>query len=87
MTVSVISNVSEHVHEPDRSRRMANLHDVFILFNEPTICVGFSAQMSWLVFLFLGGSGFLDDSGTHVAVCRHRACGSRALRGMEMAAA
>lgn len=53
----------------------------------PTICVGFSAQMSWLVFLFLGGSGFLDDRSAHVAVCRHGARGPGALRAVEMAAA
>lgn len=61
--------------------------DVSIRIHGLTICVGLSAQMSWLVLLLLGGSGFLDYSSTHVAVCRHRTRGPRALRGMEMSAA
>ena len=44
-------------------------------------------QIPWLVFLFLGWSGLLYYSSTHVAVCRNRTCGSRALGCMKMAAA
>lgn len=66
---------------------MVSLTEASVHFRGPTICIGFSAQMSWLVFLFLGRSGFLDDSSAHVAVCRHGARGPRALRAVEMAAA
>lgn len=66
---------------------MVSLTEASVHFRGPTICIGFSAQMSWLVFLFLGRSGFLDDSSAHVAVCRHGARRPRALRAVEMAAA
>lgn len=61
--------------------------DVSIRFNGLTICVGFSAQMSWLVFLFLGWSGLLYYRSTQVAVCGNRTCGSRTLGCMKMSAA
>jgi hypothetical protein len=86
VNVNGTSNVSEHISlATETSGNQASLIDVG--FSGLTICVGFPAQMSWLVFLLLGGSGFLDHNSTHVAVCGHRTRGPWALRGMEVAAA
>ena len=76
-----------HFQVRESQGKEARFIDVFSHFNGLTICVGFSAQMSWLVFLLLGWSGLLNYGSTHVAVCRNRTCGSRALGGMKMAAA
>lgn len=82
---SVISAEKFHAHA--LNAHLERFTEAFTRFSGLTICVDFSAQMSWLVFLLFGRSDLLYYNSTHVAVGGYRAGGSGTVRCMKMSTA
>lgn len=82
---NVISVEKFHTHA--LNAYLERFTDVFTRFSGLTICVNFSAQMSWLVFLLFGRSDLLYYNSAHVAVGRDGAGGSRTVWCMKMSTA
>lgn len=74
LKLSVIS--VEKIHTHTLNAYLERFTEAFTRFSGLTICVDFSAQMSWLVFLLFGRSDLLYYNSTHVAVGGYRAGGS-----------
>lgn len=74
-----------HAHALDA--HLERFTEALTRFSGLTICVDFSAQMSWLVLLLFGRSDLLYHNSTHVAVGGYRAGGSGTVRCMKMSAA